>query len=87
MDEQDAAGSGAWWAARLGFALDTYVDRKLIGRPSLSDSNSQMYGQDEFGNTFVVGQQSGLARAAPAPRANPLMVLLLIGGIILLAKE
>lgn len=82
MDES----TSAWLAARAGFALDTWVDRQLGGGQTLRNSG-QSYGQDEYGNVYVLGQPNTPTRVTSAPQMNPLFLLLLVGAVIFVASK
>lgn len=83
MDENESPG--AWVAARAGFALDTWIDRQLRGGQTLS--SNQAYGQDEYGNVYVLGQPNTPTRVTSTPQMNPLFLLMLVGAVIFVASK
>ncbi|MGK5023104.1 hypothetical protein [Janthinobacterium lividum] len=84
MEEDN--GTNAWLAARAGFALDTWIDRQLGGGQTLYNS-SQTYGQDEFGNVYVLGRPNMPTRVTSTPQINPLFLLMLVGAVIFVASK
>lgn len=73
--------TSAWLAARAGFALDTWVDRQLGGGQTLYNSG-QTYGQDEYGNVYVLGQPNVPTRVSSTQQVPPLLLLLLVGALV-----
>lgn len=80
MDQTQSAPDGmdAWTAARLGNAIDVFVDRVAYGPLVLQDP-SQAYGMDANGATFKLGQTSSGTVQASA-RITPTM--LVIGALL-----
>lgn len=90
MDETQNNDAGAWFLSRLGFAIDTYVDRTL-NRPQVVYDAAQAYGVDENGNLYRLGQPAGYGYTPTGGTVsvggNPLMLLLLIGGLLYMASS
>lgn len=91
MDEQNQQGSpDAWFLARLGNAVDAWVDREVRGPQRYYDP-SQAYGMDGNGNIYTLGQTNGQISATVTPTRGDafggLLPWLLIGGVILLVTS
>jgi hypothetical protein len=76
----------AWGLARLGNAIDVYVDRQL-GAQSQTVMGQTGYGIDASGNLYQLGQTASGATVTRPAQPN-VMLLALIGlGIYMLAKS
>ncbi len=89
MDPTQDPNAGTTWAlSRLGFAIDTYVDRQ-INSPQRIDNPALQYGVDANGNLYQVGQPGSLGANGTQTRQigiSPLL-LLAIGAVVLLAMH
>lgn len=85
MDETN----NAWLSARLGNAIDAWVDR-TINRPQLGYDPAQAYGMDSNGNLYQLGQTNGQVIAqvnnGKAGGNNMLLLVLLVGVVVMVAK-
>jgi len=89
MNETQNDGT-AWFLSHLGYAIDSYVDRTL-NRPQVVYDASQAYGVDENGNLYQLGRPANYgytqAGGTVSVGGNPLMLLLLLGGLVYLATS
>lgn len=88
MNPDDTNSPDAWGLARLGFAIDTYVDRQ-INSPQVLQDHSAAYGMDQNGNLYKVGQPTQVQTLTPAQgggRITPMMLLLGLGLLYLATK-
>jgi hypothetical protein len=78
MDDETQSGTdvGTWGMARLGYAIDTYVDRQ-INTPQVM-SNGAAYGMDSNGNLYKVGQPTTVQTVSPVSGANGSSLLLIV---------
>lgn len=86
MDDTNA--TEAWGLARLGFAIDSYVDRQ-INSPQVLADHSAAYGMDSDGNLFKVGQPTNVQTMTPvagASKITPMMLLIGLGLLYLASK-
>lgn len=79
MDETDNSAS-SWLSARLGRAVDTYVDNEIYKRQGM-DSYGAAYGMDEHGNIYQVGQPNVQTAALPRTGISTQMMLLILAGV------
>jgi hypothetical protein len=92
MDEQNQSGGiDAWLGARLGYAVDAWVDRELRVPQRMYDP-AQAYGVDPNGNIYTLGQTNSQVTANVVPAHGSgafggLLPWLVIGGVILLATS
>lgn len=90
MNETQNSDAGAWFLSRLGYAIDSYVDR-TINRPQVVYDASQAYGVDENGNLYRLGQPANYGYnqtgGTVSVGGNPLMLVLLVGGLLYLASS
>lgn len=79
MDEtSNSTDTGTWALARLGFAIDTYVDRQLNAPQQIYDA-SQAYGIDSNGQMYKVGQPTTVQTVQPVTgRAGSSMLLVVL---------
>lgn len=82
-DWSDGAGAaigdfGAWAGARLGNAIDVYVDR-TVRKPTEVVDPSVQYGIDANGRVYRAGQ---LSTPATAITSNPMMLMALAAGVV-----
>lgn len=79
MDEtSNSPDGGAWVLSRLGYAIDTYVDRQING-PQVIAQNSAPYGIDQNGNLYKVGQPTTVQTVQPVTgRAGSSMLLVVL---------
>lgn len=87
MDEQNAFNS-AWFAARLGNAIDVSVDR-VIAKPQMVYDAGQAYGVDENGNLYQLGQRNGQFVQSVGVGLGSSQILLLVGllAVVLMAGK
>lgn len=81
------ADGGAWALSRLGFAIDSYVDRQINNPQNLA--GNQQYGIDANGNVYQLGAASVYQTVAPARGAvnnNTLLLLLIVGAVVMMGK-
>jgi hypothetical protein len=85
MDETNSNPLDAWLGARVGNAIDVWVDRTL-NRPQFTNDPSQAYGVDGNGNLYQLGQTNGqiVAQVNTGRPVNSGMNSLLIIGLIAL---
>ena len=86
MDEtQDA-----WLSARLGNAIDAWVDRTLA-RPQIGSDPSQAYGIDANGNIYQLGQTNmqiaAQVNSTKAANSNSMLMLVMVVGLIIMAAK
>lgn len=78
MDETtNSNDGGAWVLSRLGFAIDTYVDRQL-NRPQAVYDASQAYGIDPNGQMYRVGQPTTVQTVSPISGGSSSMLLVIL---------
>lgn len=78
MDETtNNPDGGAWVLSRLGFAIDTYVDREL-NRPQVIAESGSPYGIDQSGNLYKVGQPTTVQTVTPVSGGGGGMLLLVL---------
>ena len=77
MDETNSNDGGAWVLSRLGFAIDSYVDRQL-NRPQAIYDASQAYGIDPNGQMYKVGQPTTVQTVSPISGGGSSMLLLIL---------
>lgn len=85
---EDTGAFSAWALSRFGNAIDAYVDRAILG-PQYLSGGAQQYGQDQYGNLYPLGKPSGQVVGQVQPNSqqiSPIMLLLIVGAIILVAK-
>lgn len=72
----------AWTMARLGNAIDSYVDRQLNSPQMMTGQTG--YGIDQYGALYPLGQPATQQQvAAVQARPNYMLLLLIAGGIYL----
>jgi hypothetical protein len=89
MDEtnQGYPDTGAWALSRLGYAIDTYVDRQL-SNPQIIQDHSAAYGMDSNGNLYQVGQPTTVQTVKPvAGNSNGMLLLLILGAAFLASRH
>jgi hypothetical protein len=90
MDEttnsQGGSDGGAWVLSRLGFAIDTYVDRQING-PQVIAQTGAPYGIDQNGNLYKVGQPTVVQTVSPMSGAGGSGMLLLVLAIAFVASH
>jgi hypothetical protein len=87
MDDQNV--DSTWLLSRVGNALDALAYRE-INRGTMQPQlvSQQAYGQDEFGNVYMLGQPAQRPTPVQSVGGNGLLMLLLIGvGIYALAGK
>lgn len=86
MGDTNSQDTSAWFMARLGNALDAYVDRNIYGNGQFAVDAGQQYGVDANGNVYQLGKTNQQLTAVVANNAaQPSgMTLLLIGAVVLL---
>lgn len=78
--------TGTWALARLGYAIDAYVDRQL-NNPQIITDHSAAYGMDSNGNLYKVGQPTTVQTVSPMAGTPNATMLLLILGVAFLATR
>ncbi|MTV36278.1 hypothetical protein [Duganella radicis] len=85
----DETADNAWLNARLGNAIDVWVDRTL-NRPQLGYDPAQAYGMDANGNLYQLGQTNSQVVAqvnsTKGGNNNLLLLVLIVGAIVMVAK-
>lgn len=86
----DETTDNAWLSARLGNAIDAWVDRTL-NRPQLGYDPAQAYGMDSNGNLYQLGQTNSQVIAqvntTKAAGNNSLLLIVLVVGAIMIATK
>lgn len=89
-NDPSQGGAGAWALSRLGFAIDTYVDRQINGPQALA--NSASYGVDQNGQLYQMGQptratvQSIGGPAGALGGGNGMLLLLALGAFLMMNR-
>lgn len=87
MDETtNSPDGGAWVLSRLGFAIDTYVDRQING-PQVIAQTGAPYGIDQNGQLYKVGQPTTVQTVTPMSGAGGSGMLLLVLAIAFVASH
>jgi len=87
MDEtQNSNDPGAWALSRLGFAIDTYVDRQL-NTPQVIAQSGAPYGIDQNGNLYQVGQPTTVQTVKPMSGVGGSGMLLLVLALAYVASH
>jgi hypothetical protein len=84
----DPQTTDQWALSRLGFAIDTLVDR-TINSPQAIDNPAIAYGVDANGNMYQVGQPgtigvNGARRTTTMPITVPPLLILAVLAIVLI---
>lgn len=87
MDETTQGGVqvDAWVASRLGFALDTYIDRE-INKPQLVYDQSQAYGVADDGTLYNLGRPSSRVGAIGGGVNSTLLLVGIVLLVVLASK-
>ena len=75
----------AWGLSRLGFAIDSYVDREVNRSTRIADSGA--YGIDDQGRIYTAGQPYGGAVVAQRQPISTPMLLLILAGVYLAMQK
>lgn len=77
----DTGQWSAWALARVGNAIDAYVDRTVLG-PQYINGGSQQYGMDQYGQVYPLGQASGTVVGTVQRGGDSLSPILIIGIVL-----
>lgn len=87
MDETtNSPDAGAWVLSRLGFAIDSYVDRQL-NTPQVIAQSGAPYGIDNNGNLYKVGQPTTVQTVQPMSGMGGGGMLLLVLALAYVASH
>lgn len=87
MDDtsSDQNTGGAWLSARLGNAIDAYVDRQLQSQAVIQPSTG--FGIDANGQLYKLGQPVTASTVTPVSGGGSMSMLLLVGLVLLVANH
>jgi hypothetical protein len=85
--EGEKLPTDAWLSARLGFALDSVIDR-VINKPELVYDGNGAYGVNPDGTLYQLGQPNYAAPTArkPVVLGNTGLLLIVVGLVFLASK-
>lgn len=75
----------AWMMSRLGFALDTYIDRE-INKPQLVYDQSQAYGVADDGTLYTLGRPASRVGAVGGGVNSTLLLVGIVLLVVLASK-